>query len=125
LLQQVKENCLESYTHQNVAFNELVNHLNVERIPGINPIFQVMLVWQDWYEDVMNPVDGMLVRAKQVDSHTAKFDLTFELMPTELGLEGSIEYNTTLFCSDTIENLSYEFVNILEQWYQFSRTFSF
>jgi len=78
-----------------------------------------MLVWQDWYEDVMNPVDGMLVRAKQVDSHTAKFDLTFELMPTELGLEGSIEYNTTLFCSDTIENLSYEFVNILEQCINF------
>ena len=120
LLQQVKENCLEAYTHQNVAFNELVNHLNVKRAFDINPIFQVMLVWQDWYEDVINPTSDITVRSKQVDQQTAKFDLTFELIPTESGLDGFIEFNTSLFRADTIERLSSHFVNLLEQCIIFS-----
>ncbi len=115
LLQQVKENCLEAYAHQTTTFNTLVNHLKIERVPGMHPIFQIMLVWQDWYEAVIHPTDTLRVQSELIDQETAKFDLSFEFIPIESGLECFIEYNSSLFQPETIERLSCHFLDLLEQ----------
>lgn len=115
LIKEVKKNCVEAYEHPALALNALVKHLNVPREIGVNPIFQVMLVWQDWYEENLQAAENLAVKVKTVDAETAKFDLTFEFIPNQIGLTGIIEYNTELFHSKTIESLSVYFVSLIEQ----------
>ena len=50
----------------------------------------------------------------EVDSGTAKFDLTLNLTETELGLHGYLEYNTDLFDAATIDRMLGHFQTLLE-----------
>ena len=57
---------------------------------------------------------GLRLSQLEVESATAKFDLTMSMMETERGLRATIEYNTDLFEAETIERMMGHFENILE-----------
>ena len=47
VLNKVKETTLQAYQHQDVPFEQLVDHLNIPRELNRNPIFQVMFTFQN------------------------------------------------------------------------------
>ena len=47
LLRRVKERTLEAYEHQDVPFEQVVDHLDIPRQLNRNPVFQVMFVLQN------------------------------------------------------------------------------
>ncbi len=47
LLQNVREECLEAYAHQELPFELLVEALQPERTASYNPLFQMMFVLQN------------------------------------------------------------------------------
>src|SRR5256885_8467429 len=51
---------------------------------------------------------------RELETGTAKFDLTLLLSETEHGLEGMIEYNTDLFEAATIRRLCGHYTTVLE-----------
>ena len=57
---------------------------------------------------------GLTLTDLEVDSGTAKFDLTLNLTETELGLHGYLEYNTDLFDAATIDRMLGHFQTLLE-----------
>ncbi|WP_188938367.1 non-ribosomal peptide synthetase, partial [Puia dinghuensis] len=108
LLRRVKETTLEAYQHQEVPFEQVVEAVVRDRDMNRNPLFQVMLVWQQGERGVreerrsMQEVDLLV---EEVGHRTSKFDITVLLREGEEGLEGGIEYCSELYEEDTIRRM--------------------
>ncbi len=101
LLGRVREVALEAYAHQDLPFEKLVEELRPERDLGRNPLFQVMFILQN---APMPKLELAKLRASlvEVETGTAKFDLTLSMQQTEQGLRGKIEYSRDLFDPETM-----------------------
>jgi amino acid adenylation domain-containing protein/non-ribosomal peptide synthase protein (TIGR01720 family) len=113
LLRRVREIALEAYAHQDLPFEMLVEHLQLERSLSHTPLFQVMFVFQTEPAEVLR-LSGLTVSPFEVDSEAAKFDLTLYVTGAERGLAGALEYNTDLFDAATIDRMSEHFQTLLE-----------
>ena len=112
LLKQTRHAALQAHERQDVAFEQLVDHLRIERNLARNPLFQAMFVLQNAPIDTID-IEGLTFTLLSVDPGTAKFDLTLSLEETDSGIRGFIEYSTDLFNSSTIERLADTYVRTL------------
>ncbi|TKH92117.1 condensation domain-containing protein, partial [Bacillus cereus] len=113
LLANIREESLESYSHQDFPFEKLVEVLQPNRDMSTSPIFQVMFVLQNASMKNLE-MSGIKIEQLEIHSGTSKFDLTLSMMEEETILSGSIEYNTELFNQDTIEKMIEHFTLLLE-----------
>ncbi|WP_188433819.1 non-ribosomal peptide synthetase, partial [Kroppenstedtia guangzhouensis] len=112
LLKQVRDVALQAYENQDVPFERLVEELQPERDLSYSPLFQVMFVMQNTpVEEVDAP--ELKIRRTEFDSETAKFDLTMFVTDKEEELLVSLEYNTDLFDTATIERMASHFCCLL------------
>jgi len=113
LLLRVREVTLGAYAHQDLPFEQLVEALQPERNLSHQPLFQVMFVLQNAPMSALELPD-LTLSSLNIDSSTAKFDLTMSMEDTEQGLVGSLEYNTDLFDAATISRMREHFQTLLE-----------
>lgn len=113
LLARVRQVALEANTHQDVPFEQLVGELVAERNQSYSPLFQTMFVLQNTPMPSFEQ-PGLRIEPMEVDSGTAKFDLTLSLMPTGEGLSGALEYNLDLFEAETIQRMAGHLERLLE-----------
>ena len=112
LLGRVREVTLGAYAHQELPFEKLVEELQPERNTSYSPLFQVMIILLN------NPpgsyeIPGVEMESLEVDSKTAKFDLSLYLWEEEEGLKCSVEYSTDLFAALTIDRMLEHFEVLL------------
>lgn len=112
LLLQSKHTLLEAYAHQQVPFEQIVEHLQPERSLAYSPLFQVMLVLQN-YERNLLELPGLVISAVEQTNTLAKYDLTLNVVEGEQGLSLDWEYNTGLFKESSIERLAMHFELLL------------
>jgi amino acid adenylation domain-containing protein len=110
-LGQVRETALESYTHQEVPFEKLVEELRPNRSPNRTPLFQAMFALQNPPADIA--VAGLTLSSFKLDRTKSKFDLTLEVEEQTNGLRASFEYNTDLFAPATMQRMLEHFQNLL------------
>jgi amino acid adenylation domain-containing protein len=113
LLARVKETALESYGHQDLPFEKLVEELQPERDLSRSPLFQVMFVLQnmpgmDW------KLPGVETRFFELGTSTSKFDLSLFVTAEAQGLSGWVEYCTDLFEPETIRRMIGHFKTLVE-----------
>ncbi|MBW4546344.1 MAG: amino acid adenylation domain-containing protein [Symplocastrum torsivum CPER-KK1] len=113
LLGRVREVALGAYAHQDLPFEKLVEELQPERDRSRTPLFQVMFVLQNTPTSALE-LPGLTVSSLNIDSKTAKFDLTLFMIETAQGLRASLEYNTDLFNAATITRMLGNFQTLLE-----------
>jgi len=111
-LNEVKSNALRAFENQDYPFEELVEHVDVERDLSRNPLFDVMLL----LENMGNPrveIPGLKLVPIRHKSQIAKFDL--ELYAVEAGekLLFTFQYCTKLFKQETIERFISYFKKIV------------
>jgi len=111
LLRHIGTVVREAYRHGTFPFVRLVESLHPDRHSGQAPLFQHVFVYQHGPSPVLN-LPQLSVEPIDVDTSTAKFDLTFFLRETDTRLDAAIEYRTDLFDSSTIERFSEHFVNL-------------
>ncbi|WP_434599551.1 amino acid adenylation domain-containing protein [Streptomyces sp. A5-4] len=119
ILARIRETDLAAADHQDLPFDCLVEALNPVRAAGRQPLFQVLLAFQNTPDPVWDFGD-LQVRPEPVAVGTAKFDLALSV--TELragdgapgGLRGSLEFSTDLFGTRTAEALSARLRRVLE-----------
>ncbi|MFI5791764.1 condensation domain-containing protein, partial [Streptomyces sp. NPDC051640] len=101
LLDRVSRTALEGLSHQDVPFDRLVQELAPDRDRSRNPLFQVMLAFQNAPTTEAAPGDLDLTYLPVGDS-TAKFDLMLLAEETTGGeLSLVLEYSTDLFTEQT------------------------
>jgi amino acid adenylation domain-containing protein/non-ribosomal peptide synthase protein (TIGR01720 family) len=113
LLGKVREVALDTYDHQDLPFEKLVDELLIERSPSHAPLTQVMFALQNAPRLALK-LPGLTLEQMEVESGTAKFDLALSMRDTEQGLKGTFEYATDLFDHTTISRMIGHFQILLE-----------
>ena len=109
LLKRLEEVTLAAYAHEELPFKHLMEIQ--PRNLSYNPLFQVAFV----LEPSLPPLDsGWTISQLDVDTGTAKFDLSVELEEKPDGIIGRFEYNTDLFDTATINRMIGHFQTLLE-----------
>ena len=113
LLKRVEKTSLEAYEHQDVPFEQLVEHLNVPRDLSRHPLFQVMFVLQNIAsgETKLSNLSLTHIRTKE---RISKFDLTLNMTETAKGLYIGYEYASDLFDANDIEKLNSYYIRFIE-----------
>lgn len=104
LVGRVRKVTLDAYAHQHLPFEKLVDVLKPERTLNYMPLFQVKLVLQNTPLPLLK-LAGLNIRQLNSDNGTAKFDLLLNLIDTEQGLTGKLEYNTEIFDASSITRM--------------------
>lgn len=113
LLGRVRRVALDAYDHQELPFEKLVETIQPERTLSHNPLFQVLVTFQNGLPDQLETC-GLTLAPFEVHTGTAKFDLTFSLRETGPGLVADAEYNTDIFEAQTIRRLLGHFRTLTE-----------
>ncbi len=108
LLKQVKQTATEAYDHQVYPFDRLVEELDLRRDLSRSPLFDVMAVLQN-DEDARLSLEGLRVYSFEQEYLISKFDLTFNFIEEQEGLDVIIEYSTDLFHRARIERMGAHF----------------
>jgi amino acid adenylation domain-containing protein len=111
LLRQVRAFSLDSYPHQDLPFEKLVESLVPQRSLDTNPIFQVMFTFQNIPKQVFE-IPGLSVKEIGFDSGIAKFDLSAEVWD-DGEFHCQFEYRTGLFEQATIRRMLEHYKNLL------------
>jgi amino acid adenylation domain-containing protein len=113
LLARVRETTIEAFMHQDLPFEKVVEELRPERSPSHSPLIQVMFVLQNapspgqrFGELAMTPIE--------IETGTAKFDLTLAVEERANGLAVAMEYNSDLFDEATVTRMLGHWRELLE-----------
>jgi len=110
LLRRSRDTTLAAFSNSGVPFEALMKHLKVERDPGRNPIFQVMLQVLSTTSPRMGDLE---VSSFHFDLRIAQFDLSLHLYEEAGSYRGRFEYCTALFHPETVGRLSSNFEQLL------------
>ncbi len=119
LLRRVRERVLAVLENQDAPFDLVVEHVNPERSPARNPLFQVLLSLQNMPRDA-DLMPGRAAEMVPVRTPTAKVDLSFTVNEcfgpdgVPAGLTGDIEYALDLFDRETVAALAAGLVRVLQ-----------
>ena len=113
MLAIVRHTTLQSFFHQHLPFDALVQELNPPRDAGGMPLFQHKFVLQN---APLAQLSAPHFHIEPVDLHTdtAKYDLLLTVID-EAQLRGTLEFSTELFNSASADSLVREFVAVLNQ----------
>ena len=115
LLQQAKRQALAAQQHQDIPFEQVVELVRPTRSLAHSPVFQVMFAWQNNNSEALQ-LSQLQMSPVGTDTpyRVAKFDLTLSLRETERGIEGGLEYATSLFDPATVNRYLEYFRNLLQ-----------
>jgi amino acid adenylation domain-containing protein len=112
VLEREREVALGAYTHQELPFERLVEQLHPQRSLSHSPLFQAMFIYQESLRHALK-LPGIVATPLDIETYTAKFDLSLSLEEEEGGLVGQFEYNTDLFDGETISRMARHFKTLL------------
>ncbi|MBM7442702.1 non-ribosomal peptide synthetase/type I polyketide synthase [Streptomyces sp. HB132] len=114
LLHRVRASSTAAYEHTGVPFDELVGELNPRRDPGRNPLFQVMVEYENEGEVTFDP-PRLAATLLDVPSARAPFDLSVYFTHHRDGVRFMVEYDTALFDEATVRRFTHHVEQVLRR----------
>jgi alpha-ketoglutarate-dependent taurine dioxygenase len=111
LLARVKESTLGAYAHQELPFERLVEELRPTRVPGVNPVVQVLLVQSPTGDSPRLP--GLLVEKYPLPLESSRFDLVLFVGAKDNRVALSWLYDVDLFEAEAVERMADDFERTL------------
>ncbi|MDQ2771093.1 MAG: amino acid adenylation domain-containing protein, partial [Bacteroidota bacterium] len=109
LLARVKQTTLAAFEHQDYPFDLLINQLDSPRDLSRNPVFDVLIILQNFDEDETSLLHKHLgelrVEPLALENHTTVFDLDFDFTESRAGLELRLAFNTDLYEEEQLRDL--------------------
>jgi amino acid adenylation domain-containing protein len=105
LIAEAKDFFHEAFAHMTTPFDRLVEALDPQRLPGVNPVFQIMLALQPEGTETFrfHTCEG---RSLKTATEQSKFDLTLNAKVIDGRLNVYWEYSRELFTADRIERMA-------------------
>lgn len=113
-LEKMKDKCIDAYENQEYPFDKLVGDLSLGGDMSRNPLFDVMLAFQN-NEQCMKTIPGVEASAISIDSHISKFDFTWNVEKRNSVYHIDLEYSTDIFRETTMRRMLKHFEFLLEQ----------
>ncbi|MFI5758928.1 condensation domain-containing protein [Streptomyces sp. NPDC051569] len=119
LVRRIRDTDLAAYSHQDVPFDRLVEHLNPHRSAAHHPLVQVMLQVHAADTGTVRATGALAGEPYPSGAGAAKVDLTFALTETKDaagapgGLSGVVEYATDLYTPATAALLATHLTRVL------------
>lgn len=113
-LQVVKESTLKAFENQDIQFEELVEGLKPQRDTSRNPLFDVVLVVQN-FKPGKKDMRTVSVSSYPLENKTAKFDLTFFVYEEGEELAFVLEYCTSLFTPATSQRMVNHYLAVVRE----------
>jgi amino acid adenylation domain-containing protein len=117
LLRQIKRTVAQAQTYQHIPFEKVVEEVQSGREMSHMPLVQVVFAWQSGLMGTVQLGD-VVGRAQQIDTGTAKFNLTLTLEEDEdenkSQILGWIEYRSDLYASEMIQQMAQNYVALME-----------
>jgi natural product biosynthesis luciferase-like monooxygenase protein/amino acid adenylation domain-containing protein len=104
LLYRVKARTTEAMDHKDVPFDRIVEAVNPDRGSGANPLFQVMVEYEEELDSVFES-SGLTAEFRQVPRTQAPFGLTFYFTDHATGIRCTVEYDAGLFDESTVRRI--------------------
>jgi NRPS condensation-like uncharacterized protein len=98
VLSAVKEVVLDGFSHQDIPFEKLVEELETSRDLSRNPLFQVLMNFQE-NTDAYLQLEGLEVEAFPISREVSKLDLELYWRDAGDRLTGLLKYNIDIFDS--------------------------
>ncbi len=113
LLERVKDNTLDAFTHQELPFDLLLEELKPERDISRTPLFQVMYIHQNATDTTLR-MQGLQIRSLEIENKVAPFDLRLITQETPEGILCRLDYCTALYKDSTISVMLKHYRNLIE-----------
>jgi len=113
LLERVREVCLGAYAYQDLPFEQLVAHLQPERDLSRQPLFQVMLTFQQAGVERLGAA-SLRLKNLEIPLETSKFDLMLSTAEMSDNLGCNFNYNRDLFEATTLVRMIEHFKGLLK-----------
>lgn len=113
-LKEMNDKCINAYENQEYPFDRLVSDLSLGGDMSRNPLFDVMLAFQN-NEQCEKEIKDIVVETISYEGRIAKFDLTWNIEKRNSVYNIVLEYNTDIFKKETIERLIWHFEYLIEQ----------
>ncbi|HET9714093.1 MAG TPA: condensation domain-containing protein, partial [Pyrinomonadaceae bacterium] len=113
LLKRVRETVLGAYAHQDLPFERLVEDIAPSRDAFRSPLFQVMLVMQN-FVNVEMQLEGLATANLNIGNGDAKYDLMLTLDERAEEIVAELEFSTDLFTRATIERFGEHYLRVLD-----------
>lgn len=114
LLETVRKVAVGAYSHQDLAFEQLVGELNPRRDASRGAFFQIMFNLLSNYKPVDMELPGLSLTPEQVQSGAVPFDMILSLYEQDGQLHGVSDFNIDLFDVRTMDRLLGQYVHLLE-----------
>lgn len=115
-LEEVKDNVLEAFEHQDYPFETLVENLNIERKTNRNPLFDAMFLLQNAIgEEEIIRSGNLQLSPYHIDNKTSNYDLILEVTEVHNILRLRLQYSIALFKHSTAIEILKNYINILNQ----------
>ncbi|MDR6675808.1 non-ribosomal peptide synthetase, partial [Xanthomonas sp. 1678] len=115
LLAASRQHLIADFAHQHMPFELLVEALNPARQLSHNPLFQIMLLWQNNERAQLDLGQGLRFDDYPLERAVSKFDLTLTVQDEDDGgLALSWRYASDLFEADSVQRWARAFACLLE-----------
>ncbi|MFI5798223.1 amino acid adenylation domain-containing protein [Streptomyces sp. NPDC051677] len=112
LLARVRRTCLEAHAHQDVPVDLIAQRLYPERDLARNPLYQVNFTLHNTPALTGRP-SGLTVTLLDTETESSRFDLDFNILETDDGLDCLVDYATDLFDAATVARLADSLTELL------------
>ncbi|MGO4610303.1 condensation domain-containing protein, partial [Variovorax sp. 2RAF20] len=115
VLAQAHEAALGAQMHQDLPFEQLVEALQPERVPGIQPLFQVLFNHQRGDFSGLDGLPGLALEPYGLGAQAAQFDLMLVTDESPDGrLHATFSYAAELFEARTMERMADHYLAVLQ-----------
>jgi amino acid adenylation domain-containing protein len=115
VLARTQEAALGAQMHQDLPFEQLVEALQPERIPGVQPLFQVLFNHQRADFSALERLPGLTLTPWDLGTQAAQFELMLVTEESPDGrLHAKFSYAPELFDASTIERMAGHYLAVLQ-----------
>jgi amino acid adenylation domain-containing protein len=113
LMARVRKMTLDAYSHQDLAFEKLVNEIQPDRDLGRQPLFQVMFNFLITYKPPARQLPRLTLETEVIHTGGVPFDFTQSMFEADGRLWSTLDYSSDLFDRTTVLRMLSHFERLL------------